>query len=216
MSNQKGQDEVLQRNKFLEEENLRLRNDALGQGDGRIVEVINVMAGGVILRSPDGKKIYHLDGCNSKGKSKIQVPERYYLHWMDEEILALQLHQIRVEKYILPENEKIPDKFKNFAYTEKEVLNLFKLSKKKFQEKVEEVNEVEIWGRWFNIGEYEYAENRAKNIPNLHQNLEYLADLVSETKRKLHEIDENVEDIITFTGKSRIEGALSSNTFRGR
>jgi len=207
--------EALQRQvAALSEENKRLRRDLAGRQDQeRLVEILNVNAGRVSLHNPDDpKQKIHLDGYGS-GNERRTVPERYWAHWMTNKILAIQLGQLRIERYIFPENYPTPEPFRTLAYTPEEVQAFFKEPPKKFRARVDAISEPEIWKRWYNIGMDVYERGMKdpaimEEYPQIGANLSFMEGIIVENQRKAHGYEEGAEDIITFTGEARLKEAL--------
>lgn len=194
----------------MSEENKKLRRQlAEGQDQERLVEILNVAPGRVSLPNPDDpKKKIHLDGYNS-GNERRSVPERFFIYWLNMQLLAIRLGQIRIDRYVFPEEYEVPEEFLTHAYTDDEVLDSYKLGSKQFRGMIEEMAEPEIWKRWYNVGMDEYEKSQQddavlKTYPQLASHLQFLEKLIVSNQRELHGYEEGAEDILTFTGETKL------------
>jgi len=207
-------DALARRLRAIEEENLRLKQKLQEKEDNEnLVEVLNVVKGTVVLRDFQNNPIT-FTGYGTQ-KCRHVVPERLWIHWMRQGALAIGLGQIRVERFVFPDGLEVPEEYRGNTYTDEEIIELFNMSPKRFSKLIKEINEPEIWKRFYDTGVeyYQKALKKKREVnPNLYANLVNL-EFLPEVLKEIHNIEDGATEVITFTGEKRIRQALRTNTF---
>jgi hypothetical protein len=220
----KKSNEVLLREvEALRLENQRLQAELSGKTDDfNKVEILNTTQSLISLKDPDGKKnrlLHAYGGPNCR----VVVPERFWVHWFEQQIFAIINHEIRVEKYVVPEGKEIPKEWKNLAFTPDEIKKFLKKKPDDFKKLADQIEEPDVLIRWFNVVDGIHETSKTKNdetsdYPSLLTHANYLSARITKKKRELYEVQDSGEMTVDIYSRSipanKLKKDVKSGQFR--
>jgi hypothetical protein len=221
----KGDDFLARQNEAMMQENRELRDKLKEKEESyRRVEILNVSLSSVDFPELSGDKTKRLTPYGTPHCRAI-VAERDWIHLYEQGFLAIDLGEIRVEKYITPDDLEVPEEWRHNAYSPDDVKELLKLKPKPFKDFIDGIDIPEILYRFWIVADdlnfiisTEEDSDEANNYPYLLSHANYLFSKYSRLKMKINEIptrqpyDREV-DVISFTQADRIRQNIKNGKF---